>query len=249
MERHDAVGHFASIAAAYSAYRPTYPAALFDWLAAEAVGRDLAWDCGAGSGQATRALAERFAEVVATDVSRAQLAAGARTRGVHAWAAAAERSGIRTGRVDVITVAQALHWFDVAAFFEEVRRVARPRGLIVVWSYADPRLDGRPGAVLAAFADRVRSYWPPGRELVDTGYRTIALPFVERPVPNFSMTADWPLDAVIGYVGTWSAVGAYRDIHGVDPIVALRQELAPAWGDATQRRGIAWTLSVRAARV
>jgi SAM-dependent methyltransferase len=249
MRQDGAIGHFASIACAYSTYRPTYPGPLFDWLAEEAPRRELAWDCGAGSGQATGALAERFARVVATDASRAQLAAGPRSPRIHRWMAAAERSGVRGRCADAITVAQALHWFDLAAFYDEVRRVARPGGLLAVWSYADPRMDGSPGAVLAEFAERVRGYWPAGRELVDAGYRTIPFPFAEQPAPVVPMTADWNLDAVIGYVGTWSAVAAYRAAHETDPTDRLRIELSRVWPDSADLKRVTWTLSVRAARL
>ncbi|HEX2451014.1 MAG TPA: class I SAM-dependent methyltransferase [Gemmatimonadales bacterium] len=249
MSHHGPIVHFSSVAGAYAAYRPTYPTRLFDWLAAEAPAHDLAWDCGAGSGQASRALAERFALVVATDASHAQLAAGERIPRVHVWAAPAERSGIRSGRANLIAVAQALHWFDLNAFYQEVRRVMRPGGLLAVWTYADPKLDGAPGRALAEFAVRVRAYWPAGRSLVDSGYRTIPFPFAERAVPAFAMTAEWPLDAVVGYVGTWSAVGAYRAAHRDDPTVRLRDELRRTWGDPAQPRRLTWSLSVRAARV
>ena len=248
MTQHDAVGHFSSVASEYAAYRPSYPPALFDWLADVSPATGVAWDCGAGSGQAARDLARRFGCVVATDASRAQLGAGIGARGVAAWAATAERSGIRTARVDLIAVAQALHWFDLAAFYPEARRVLRPAGVLAAWTYADPRLDGAPGPVLEGFADEMRLWWPPQRVLVDSGYRTIPFPFEELPAPAFVMTAEWPLEAVIGYLGTWSAVGAYRARHGLDPLPSLRAALTAAWGDPTATRRVTWTLSVRVGR-
>ena len=248
MTHHDSVGHFSSVAGAYATYRPTYPRALFDWLANAAPARDVAWDCGAGSGQATRELAQRFARVVATDASRAQLGSGVGGRGIATWAAAAERCGIRTARVDLIAVAQALHWFDLTAFYPEARRVLRPGGVLAAWTYADPRLDGTVGTVLDGFAAEMRSWWQPQRALVDSGYRTIPFPFDEFPAPAFAMTADWPLEAVVGYVGTWSAVGAYRAGRRADPLPSLRGALAKVWGDPAAPRRVVWTLALRAGR-
>lgn len=249
MSHDGAVEHFSTVAEAYAAYRPSYPAALFDWLAEAAPARGLAWDCGAGTGQATGDLAQRFARVVATDASRAQLGSGVRAPGVSTWAARAERSGIRTGRVDLIAVAQALHWFDLPAFYDEARRVLRPGGVLAAWTYADPRLVGPPGSVLHLFAEAMRPYWPAGRALVDSGYRTIAFPITALDAPAFSMTADWTLDQVVGYLGTWSAVGAYRTARGHDPMPALRTSLASDWADPATRRRVDWTLSLRAGRV
>src|SRR5688572_26866780 len=151
---HDrAVEHFTR---AYAAYRPHYPVALFDWLAEVAPARGLAWDCAAGSGQATRDLAQRFDRVVATDASRAQLRSLHGASGVRIWSAAAEHSGIRAARVDLVAVAQALHWFDLRAFYAEARRVLRPRGVVAAWTYADPRLEGSPGPALDAFSQAMR---------------------------------------------------------------------------------------------
>jgi SAM-dependent methyltransferase len=248
MPQPDAVGHFSRVAAAYATFRPTYPPALFDWLADVAPARGVAWDCGAGSGQAGRDLAQRFARVVATDASRAQLGLGVADSRVASWAATAERSGIRSARVDLIAVAQALHWFDLAAFYPEARRVLRPRGILAAWTYADPRLDGAVGPVLEGFAAEMRPWWPSRRALVDSGYRTVPFPFEEIAPPAFTMTADWPLEALVGYLGTWSAVGGYRARHGVDPIPPLRARFAEVWGDPLATRRVAWTLSLRAGR-
>jgi SAM-dependent methyltransferase len=243
-----AVGHFSSVAAAYAAYRPRYPLGLFDWLVSIAPARDLVWDCGAGNGQATRDLALRFRRVVATDASRAQLGEAAMGSNVAAWVATAERSAIRSDSVDLIGVAQALHWFELPAFYEEARRVLRPRGALVAWCYADPRIEGPPGVVLERFSAQMHSWWPPQRALVDRGYRDIPLPFEELRCPSFPMTADWPLEGLLGYLGTWSAVGAYRRAFGADPVAELRPALARVWGDPNLRHRVTWTLALRGGR-
>jgi SAM-dependent methyltransferase len=243
-----AVGHFTSVAGAYAAYRPRYPPALFAWAAAIAAATDLAWDCGAGNGQATSDLARHFRRVVATDASRAQLLAGVRERNVGAWVATAERSAIGGGMVDLVVAAQALHWFELQPFCQEVRRVLRPGGALVAWCYADPRLDGAAGPVLERFAADMQPWWPAPRAMVDSGYRDIPFPFDELSCPSFPMIADWPLDALLGYLGTWSAVGAYRRAAGSDPVAAVRPALAEAWGDPQAPHRVTWTLALRAGR-
>lgn len=248
LEVQAAVGHFSRVAGAYAAYRPHYPAALFEWAAGVAAAKDLAWDCGAGNGQATGDLARHFRRVVATDASRAQLGAGVGGTNVAAWVATAERSAIRGRTADLVAVAQALHWFELQTFYREVRRVLRPRGVLVAWCYADPRLEGAAGEVLERFAAAMRSWWPPQRVMVDSGYRDIPFPFDELSCPTFPMSVDWPLDVLLGYLGTWSAVGAYRRSRGSDPVAAVHPALADVWGDPGSTHRVTWTLALRAGR-
>ncbi len=179
--------HFSQIAHGYAAYRPRYPGELFDFLAGRAPARMLAWDCACGNGQATIDLAARFDRVIGTDSSAAQIAEAPAHPRVEWRIAPGERSGIPTGTCDLVTVAQALHWLDIDAFFREAARVARPAGLVAVWSYNDVVID-HPVAdgVLRHFARSVIGpYWPPERHLVDEGYRSIRMPFDEIAVPDF----------------------------------------------------------------
>jgi len=127
--------HFAPVSGAYADFRPRYPAALFDWLAQISPARGLAWDCACGSGQASLDLAGHFARVVATDASAAQLAGAQPHAGVEYRQAPAEASGLADASVDLICVAQALHWFDLPRFYAEARRVLKPDGVLAVWTY------------------------------------------------------------------------------------------------------------------
>jgi SAM-dependent methyltransferase len=241
--------HFSSIAGQYAASRPTYPPELFDWLATVAPATGVAWDCAAGNGQATLELARRFDRVTATDASAAQLAQATAHPRVSYRVAPAEASGLPDGSADLITVAQALHWLDLPAFYVEVRRVLVPGGVLAVWCYGllvldDPVLDP---AIQAFYHDVVGSFWAPERRLVETGYQTLAFPFEELAAPSFAMTLDWTLGELAAYVGTWSAVEAYRRARGQDPVPVLAAELAPAWGEAPRRR-VRWPLSLRVGR-
>ncbi len=243
--------HFSAVAPRYAAYRPGYPSALFDFLADRAPARRLAWDCACGNGQATLDLAERFDRVIATDSSAAQLAQAPAHPRIEWRVASGERSGIADATCDLVTVAQALHWLDIDAFFREATRVTRSRGLVGVWSYSGMRHE-QPvvEAVLKHFSRTiVGPYWPPQRYLVDEGYRSIRMPFEEIEVPEFEMTERWTLEQLVGYVGTWSATSEYREALKEDPSVALEARLREVWGDPHQAKLVTWPLAVRVGRV
>lgn len=234
--------HFSGHARDYARYRPGYPPALFDWLADAARRRELAWDCATGSGQAAVPLARHFARVVATDGSRAQLAAGQGAEGVRYLAALAEAAPLVDGCVDLVTVAQALHWFDHPRFFREARRVLAPGGLLAAWSYGLARVGDGLDGLLREFHDHVVGrHWPPQRRLVGAGIRDIPMPLQELPAPEFSVERDWSADDMLAYLGTWSAVRRARDA-GESPMDWLAPRLRREWGGP---RRVMWPLVLR----
>ena len=242
--------HFSRLATSYAAYRPRYPEALFSAIAAACPLHDVAWDCATGTGQAALGLADHFGTVFASDASGGQVRSAARHERVRYLVALAEAVPLRPRSVDLVTVAQALHWLELPEFYAEARRVLRPSGLLVVWTYGRQRVDG--GAVddvLNDFYDRVvGSYWPPERRWVETGYRTLQFPFEEIRIAAPPMAAEWSLAQLLGYIGTWSAVARCREVTGVDPLVKLAGRLAAVWGGASASRRIEWPLSVRGGR-
>jgi SAM-dependent methyltransferase len=242
--------HFSGLAKAYASSRPGYPDELFTYLAELAPSRELAWDCAAGSGQATIPLARRFNRVVATDVSPAMLSQAPRHPGVEYRAAPAEASGLADASVDLVTVAQALHWLDTTAFYAEVKRVLVSAGLLAVWSYGAPELTPPDaGRVLHRFyAETVGPYWPPERRHVESGYRTLPFPFMELASPRLEMVEHWNLAQLLGYVRTWSATQRFHDAVGRDPAEQLGQDLAPVWGDPAIRLPVQWPLILRVGR-
>lgn len=242
--------HFSSRSEGYALYRPTYPDALYEWLAARAPARQTAWDCGTGNGQAARGLSLHFARVIATDGSVAQLAQAAARDNVEYRAATAEESGLDAASVDLVTVAQALHWFDRPRFFTEARRVARVGAILAIWMYNRAAIDREVDEIVLRFyTETVGPYWPDDRVLIDSEYRTIELPFPEIAVPNFAMEAEWTLQRFLGYLRTWSAVTRYVQDKGHDPVALVEADLERAWGGRAAPRRIHWPLIVRAAQL
>ncbi|MCP4377042.1 MAG: class I SAM-dependent methyltransferase, partial [bacterium] len=203
--------HFSDQSGDYLRYRPSYPGALFAFLAEIPPMQHRAWDCATGSGQAAHGLSTHFERVIATDASAAQIDSAVPAANVHYRVAPAEASGLPDRSVDLVTVAQALHWLDLERFYGEVRRVLKPGGLLAVWSYnllrTDPAIDAE---VDAFYSHTVGPYWPPERRLVESGYRDLPFPFPELDTPPFAMTARWRLEQLLGYLGTWSATKRYR---------------------------------------
>jgi SAM-dependent methyltransferase len=239
--------HFSRVASGYAECRPPYPDALFDYLGQSVSRHELAWDCAAGSGQATVPLARLFRHVVATDASAAMLERAPRHPGIEYRVAVAESSGLPSQAVDLVTVAQALHWLDLAAFYREVERVLAPGGALAVWTYGMLHLDhGSLDPLLERFyRNTVGPYWSPERSHVESGYRTLPFPFDEIPSPPFDMRAEWTLSQLLGYIRTWSATQRYREAVGTDPVEQLGSALAREWGDEDEIRCIRWPLSVR----
>jgi SAM-dependent methyltransferase len=240
--------YFSAQAATYAAFRPTYPRELFAFVAECAPRHDLVWDCATGSGQAALALADDFARVIATDSSAKQLAHAPPHERIEYRVAPAEDSGLPDACADAITVAQALHWFDLGRFYAEVRRVLAPRGVLVIWSYNDAMLDD---SALDAELQRynaltVGPYWPPERQIVRDGYRTVPFPFDRIEAPPFTLTREWTLAELSGYLRSWSATARYVSEHGTDPVVEFERSVEVRWGDPTRPRRVSWPLVVLA---
>lgn len=241
--------HFSGVANRYADFRPRYPAALFDYLATQVPRDAQVWDCAAGNGQASHDLAARFRHVIATDASKEQIASANPGANLEFRVAPADQSGLTDSSVDLITVAQALHWFDMN-FFAEAERVLKPGGVLAAWAYGINTVEGDAVNRLVQdfYSNKVGAYWPPERKLVEEEYRTIRFPFKEITPPAFSMEARWTLQQLLGYFSTWSATNRYQKATGRNPIEPLAEALASVWGDAEQPRLITWPLTVRVSR-
>lgn len=240
--------NFSRQADAYARYRPPYPPALYEWIAALAPGHEVVWDCGTGSGQAALGLTRHFRSIIATDPSTAQIGNAPAHPQIEYRVAPAEESGLPDQSVDAITVALALHWFDLDLFYAEVKRVLKPGGIIVAWTYYLPEIAPEIDRVIEYLDGALlRDHWSPRIQLLREKYRSIPFPFDELVAPEYAIEQSWLLAELLGYLHTWSGTQAYRDAHGVDPIDLIQADLAAVWGDVEQRI-IRWPLFMRAGR-
>lgn len=241
------IDRFSPIAREYAGFRPAYPPAFIAALAALAPARLLAWDCATGSGQAAVALAEHFERVLATDVSGDQVAQARPHPRITYREAAEHASGAVAASVDLVTVAQALHWLDASRFFAEVRRVLKPAGVVAAWCYGRAEIAPPIDAVMDRFEERIAGVRAPELALMRAGYRGLHLPFAEIAVGEWSMSAAMTRAQFLGFVGSWSAVAAARAAVAVDPLDDLGSALAEWWPDDATRT-VSWPLAVRAGR-
>lgn len=236
--------HFSKHAGDYARARPHYPPALFEYLASLCAQRTLAWDCATGNGQAALGLTPWFEKIIATDASPEQLGQALPHPRVEYLQTTAERSPFAAQSFDLITVAQALHWFDRAAFFGEARRVLKKDGVLAAWSYELSRVSPAVDAVIGRYyTDIVGPDWPPERRLVADGYRTIEFPFGEIAPPEFRMELQWTCEEYLDYLRSWSATQRYLKRTGRNPLELIYDGLGSAWG--SKKRAVIWPINIR----
>ncbi len=242
--------HFSAHAAVYQQARPDYPAALYNFLASITPSRDRAWDAGCGNGQASVDLAKQFSEVIATDPSAQQIANASPRNNIRYRVEPAEHSTLESGSVDLVCVAQALHWFDLGRFHEEIRRVLKPRGVVATWTYADCRVCSEIDALKdRVYVDLTGPYWPPERALVESGYADLPFPFDRIDTPAFELCMQWDLDRYLAYLRSWSGTQRYIRARNEDPVSLVEDDLREAWGDPVQSRPVRWDFYLHCGRV
>ncbi len=241
--------YFSGHAAAYAEARPGYPDDLFAWLAAQAHGHQLAWDAGCGNGQASRALSGYFDSVYASDPSEAQIASAGANARVRYVVEAAEAPGLPDGCADLVTVAQAYHWFNTQRFCAQARRVLKPDGLIAVWSYAQSEVSFEVDRIFYELHDvRLAQDWPAGRDHVLNRYRDLPFDFDRVATPAFEMRSEWNLHQYLAYLRSWSASQRHLARTGRDAVQEISGAMHQAWGDPGLSRSVRWPLLVLAGR-
>jgi SAM-dependent methyltransferase len=241
--------NFSAQAASYATFRPHYPDSLFVYLAGVCQQRRTAWDCGTGNGQCAVSLTKFFDQVIATDASQEQLDKAEPHGRIEYRRARAEESGIIANSTDLITVAQALHWFRMDEFWNEVGRVLHPNGVIAVWCYELLTITPQIDAVVNRFyRETVGRYWDFERTLVEDGYQSVPFPFAELETPSFAIEASWTLGHLLGYLQSWSATQKFLAANGTDPIRIIAPEFAEAWGEPSRSHHVKWPLKIRVGR-
>lgn len=243
--------HFSRQARDYARYRPTYPRDLFDFLAIASPDRALAWDCATGNGQVALKLADHFTRIHASDASALQIENAFHHERIDYFVSPAESTPLASGTIDLVTVGQAIHWFDCERFFTEARRVLRPGGTLAFWTYGSYEVVNAPPelkAILLAFDALVAPFWPPEIHLVADRYRSILFPFEEFQAPEFTMAVEWTAEQLIGCLGTWSATQRFIDERGSGAIEATYRRITDGWGSPDGLQSIHWPIYLRIGR-
>ena len=225
--------HFAAVANQYAAFRPTYPAALISDIVALAGGPSItALDVAAGNGQASIPLAAACRHVYASDLALSQIQAMPALANVLPYVSRAEQTCLPDASVDLVCVAQAMHWFDVDAFHREVRRICKPGGVVAVWTYALLRATPPLTAIIDDLYAETAAHWPADRVHVDNHYATLPFPYERIAYTPPAMTAAFTQERLRGYLSTWSGVQRYCKAGHADPVAARADAIAAAWGQA-----------------
>ncbi|WP_128544778.1 class I SAM-dependent methyltransferase [Larkinella soli] len=222
---------FSGHADLYAQFRIDYPPELYDFIYSFVKEYHRAWDCATGNGQVAGVLAERFETVDGTDISAQQLEKAVRKPNIIYLPCPAEQTPFPDRQFDLITVAQALHWFDVDAFHQEVRRVARPGAVIAEWGYGHNRVSETVDPVVMDFyLNTIGPYWDGQRTHVEDHYARLPFPFADAQRAEFSVRRSWTADRFLNYLRTWSSVQKYIRQHQSDPVLLIADRLTALWG-------------------
>lgn len=222
--------NFSAQAGEYAKYRPAYPADLFAFILQHIEEKNTAWDCATGNGQTANELARWFKKVMATDISEKQLANATRLPNVFYSVQPAEQTDFEENSFDLVTVSQALHWFNFDLFYKELHRVTRPGGWFAAWMYGLLTISPVIDELKRYFHDvTLGEYWDPERKFVNENYSTIPFPVQEIQCPAFSMSYEWSLAELKGYLSTWSAVQKFITANGYSPVDEVMNSIKKHW--------------------
>ena len=240
--------HFADGGDKYARRRPSYPPELAKALAEKCSQTDHVLDVGCGSGQLSVLLATYFDQVTATDPSHSQIKYARPHPKINYLVEPAEAMSLPARSVNLVVAAQAAHWFDLDAFYAEVKRIARPNCVLALLSYGVPSMRGDIGERLSRFYwNDIHEFWPDRRKHVETGYQTLDFPFEEDSLSGFAIKREWTRPDLLGYVDTWSAIKRAKSAQAYSRIEQFERDMAKLWPDDIQHH-VTWPISARVAR-
>jgi len=228
--------YFSTQSREYATFRPVYPEALYNFIFEHVSHKMTAWDCATGNGQVAWYLAKHFEKVYATDISQSQLDYALLAPNISYARIAAEKTNFKDNQFDLITVAQALHWFDHEAFYREAMRVGKPGALLAVWGYGLLKIDPILDVLIWDFYETiVGPYWDEARKLVEREYRSLSIPFQEIKAPTFSILSHWTPVQLSGYLSSWSATQTYKEKNGRDPVPPFMSSIQKHWPEGERK--------------
>lgn len=235
---------FSAQAADYAKYRPAYPVELVDYLLPFVAEKNMAWDCATGNGQAAILLAPHFKQVMATDISEKQLSLAVSKENITYQVCKAEQTPFADNSFDLITIAQAYHWFRFAEFEREARRVGRPGAVIAAWTYSLPvcGYTAIDNLVTDFYSNTVGPYWDAERKYVEEQYQTVPFPFDPLPAKTFGIDVHWTKEDLAGYLQTWSSVQHFAKANGYNPVQQIIPQITHHW--PTERSSMLFTFPV-----
>ncbi|HMK04374.1 MAG TPA: class I SAM-dependent methyltransferase [Ferruginibacter sp.] len=229
--------NFSHRALIYAQYRPHYPEELFAYIMRFVEDKKLAWDCGTGNGQSARSLSNYFEKIIATDISQKQIDNAYQAPNIFYVVEPAEKTGIEEKSVNLVTVAQAIHWFNFEKFYAEVNRVAKPGAVIAAWTYSLLRISKEIDELMNEYHYKtLKNYWDPERKYVDEGYAGIPFPFTKIETPGFHIEANWCLEELEGYLNSWSALQKFIAANSYNPVNELVNKIRQQWGHSEKRQ-------------
>jgi ubiquinone/menaquinone biosynthesis C-methylase UbiE len=240
---------FSEQACVYAAFRPDYSESIFIFLNDLVTENFLALDCGTGNGQTAESLSNYFKNVLACDPSRKLLGQARKKSNIFYFQSTAEWIALRGKTINLITVSQAIHWVNFNQFYDEVKQLLKPKGIIAFWGYNLPRINAKIDNILDyLYSDILGDYWQNERKYIDEEYKTIPFPFDEIKTPVFKMKTQWELKRFLGYIGSWSAVQNYLNKNELNPLELIKEKLIIAWG-SEEKYEIDWPIFIRVGRV
>jgi ubiquinone/menaquinone biosynthesis C-methylase UbiE len=242
--------YFAVQSEHYARNRPTYPEELFSFLSGLCNSHELAWDCATGNGQAAVSLSKYYKKVLATDLSAEQISRAFYRENIFYKVESSEHSSLNNETADLVTVATAVHWFNLPEFYKEVHRVLKPGGVFSVWGYAGCKLNPAIDKVLDEFVfDILIKYWCPETKLNwQDKYETLNFPYQLIETPSFAATARFNLNDLVHYLNSWSSVQKFKDENQSNPVNLIFPLLEKLWGDPEDVKQVTWDLFLKCGR-